>query len=109
MRLLASLLLLLPVETFLIGMNPNHLSHVRGPSIVIKGSTLLFQTKKDENTKEVEVGSKEYLEGFISSPIQDGSVEQRGTGLEQGLKLAGSASVVLILLFVGFMFSNGLI
>lgn len=65
----------------------------------------LFQTQKRGD--EVEVGSKEYLEGFISSPIQDTS--ERGTGLEQALKLGGSFAVILVLLFVGFMASNGLI
>jgi hypothetical protein len=63
------------------------------------------------NSREgkVEVGSKEYLEGFISSPLQDESAAERGTGLEQALKLAGGFTVVLGALFIGFMLSNGLL
>jgi len=72
-------------------------------------SIILFATENEETTKEVEVGSKEYLEGFLSSPIQDETIQQRGSGLEQALKLAGSASIILAVLFIGFMASNGLL
>ena len=71
--------------------------------------TVMSVTENEDDTKEVEVGSKEYLEGFISSPIQDESVQERGSGLEQGLKLAGSATIILVALFLGFMASNGLL
>jgi hypothetical protein len=57
---------------------------------------------------KVEVGSKEYLEGFISSPLQDESVAERGSGLEQALKLAAGFTVILGALFIGFMASNGI-
>jgi hypothetical protein len=67
--------------------------------------TALFANEKEE----VELRSKEYLEGFLSSPIQDESVQERGGGLEQGLKLAGSATIILGALFLGFMASNGLL
>ena len=72
-------------------------------------------TSSDEavtiNANKVQVGSKEYLDGFLSSPIQDDTINtaERGTGLEQGLKLAGSATVVLVVLFLGFVASNGLL
>lgn len=62
-----------------------------------------------ETDEKVQVGSKEYLEGFISSPINDNSVAERGSGLEQALKLGGSAALFLVVLFVGFMASNGLL
>ena len=67
----------------------------------------LFESQNDD--EEVEVGSREYLEGFISSPIQGSSVQERGSGLEQALKLAGSFTVGLVILFIGFMASNGLL
>jgi hypothetical protein len=63
----------------------------------------------NSNDDMVEVGSKEYLEGFISSPIQDDSVTERGSGLEQALKLGGAVAVGLFALFFGFMASNGLL
>jgi hypothetical protein len=69
-------------------------------------STFLFAADKED---KVQVGSKEYLEGFISSPIQDETVPERGTGLEQALKLAGAFSIALVALFIAFMVSNGLL
>lgn len=69
-------------------------------------SVVILKAKEDE---KVEVGSKEYLEGFFSSPIQDESVAERGSGLEQALKLGGSFTVGLAVLFLGFMASNGLL
>jgi hypothetical protein len=69
----------------------------------------LFGTK-DDSEEKVQVGSKEYLEGFLSSPIQDSTVPgERGNGLEQAVKLSGGAAVVLAILFFGFMSSNGLL
>jgi hypothetical protein len=70
-------------------------------------STFLFAADGEED--KVQVGSKEYLEGFISSPIQDETVPERGTGLEQALKLAGAFSIALVALFAAFMASNGLL
>lgn len=71
-------------------------------------------TSRDSNDDDadkllVEVGTKEYLEGFITSPIQDEVVTQRGSGLEQALKLGGSITAVLVVLILGFMSINGLI
>lgn len=63
--------------------------------------------KQDE--EQVEVGTKEYYSGFLSSPIQDETVAERGSGLEQALKLGGGVVLVLLVLFAGFMASNGLI
>jgi hypothetical protein len=49
------------------------------------------------------------LKGFVSSPIQDETVAERGSGLEQALKLGGGVSLVLVALVVAFLASNGLI
>ena len=64
----------------------------------------------------VKVGTKEYLDGFISSPIRASdpspsasTTSDRGSGLEQAIKLAGGVSLFLIVAIVGFMASNGLI
>jgi hypothetical protein len=65
----------------------------------------------------VKLGSKEYLEGFIRSPILPDSSSStsrqhessRASGMEQSLKLAGSVTVALVVLLLGFMVSNGLI
>jgi hypothetical protein len=62
-----------------------------------------------EEETVVEVGTKEYYTGFLSSPIQDETVAQRGNGLEQALKLGGGVVVVLAVLVVGFLASNDLI
>eukprot|EP00980_Cylindrotheca_fusiformis_P014505 scaffold3875_cov123-Cylindrotheca_fusiformis.AAC.25 len=70
--------------------------------------TVLFAAVEEEE-ETVQVGSKEYLEGFVSSPIQDESVAERGSGLEQALKLAAAFSVGLVALFLGFMASNDLL
>ncbi len=63
--------------------------------------------KQDE--EQVEVGTKEYYSGFLSSPIQDETVAERGSGLEQALKLGGGVVLVLLVFFAVFMASNGLI
>lgn len=57
------------------------------------------------------VGSSQYYEGFLSSPIVDSSVVEsdRGDGLDQALTLGAQAAAVLGLLFLGFMKSNGLV
>ena len=70
---------------------------------------ILHNTGDDTDDENVRVGSKEYLEGFLSSPIQDSSVSERGSGLEQALKLGGSVAAGLIVLLLGFMASNGLL
>jgi hypothetical protein len=62
-----------------------------------------------QKKEKVEVGSKEYIQGFLSSPIQDETLPERGSGLGQALKLGGGVSVALILLVIGFLASNGLI
>ncbi|CAJ1954613.1 unnamed protein product [Cylindrotheca closterium] len=72
-------------------------------------STIILKAADKEEDQVVEVGSKEYLEGFISSPIQDESVAERGSGLEQALKLGGFFTIGLAVLFLGFMASNGLL
>ena len=79
------------------------------PKAIIATPSCRLARANNNNDEKVEVGSKEYLEGFVSSPIRDDSLAERGTGLEQALKLGGSFAVVLALLFVGFMASNGLL
>ena len=76
--------------------------------------TRLFETQQDDDAntqteEQVAVGTQEYYKGFLSSPIQDETVAERGSGLEQALKLGGGVIVVLIVLVVGFLASNGLI
>jgi hypothetical protein len=105
LRHAAFILAFLSVDAFIVSNNPSQLSRTRSPYGVNKKNTL-FQTQKDD--KEVEVGSRKYYKGFISSPIEDSTVQERGSGLEQALKLGGSFAVVLALLFAGFMASNGL-
>ena len=53
----------------------------------------------------VQVGSKAYYEGFLSTPLEENS----GDGTEQAIKLGASTLGVVGLLFVGFMASNGLL
>ena len=60
------------------------------------------------------VGSIAYYKGFLESPLIPAAVESeqegdafRQEGLEQAIKLGGSATVVLGVLFLGFMASNG--
>jgi len=71
--------------------------------------TRLFDAPNGDTEEQVEVGTKEYYSGFLSSPIQDETVAERGSGLEQALKLGGGFALALVALFVGFMASNGLI
>lgn len=71
--------------------------------------TALFDAPQESEEEKVEVGTKEYYDGFLSSPIQDETVAERGSGLEQALKLGGGFALVLAVLFVGFMASNGLL
>eukprot|EP00532_Pseudo-nitzschia_australis_P007662 CAMPEP_0168176102 /NCGR_PEP_ID=MMETSP0139_2-20121125/7569_1 /TAXON_ID=44445 /ORGANISM="Pseudo-nitzschia australis, Strain 10249 10 AB" /LENGTH=103 /DNA_ID=CAMNT_0008094719 /DNA_START=257 /DNA_END=568 /DNA_ORIENTATION=- len=74
----------------------------------IKKSTRLFNKQADDD-ETVEVGTKEYYSGFLASPIQDETVAERGSGLEQALKLAGGVVVLLVVLVAGFLASNGLL
>mmetsp|Transcript_20709 Transcript_20709/g.23154 ORF Transcript_20709/g.23154 Transcript_20709/m.23154 type:complete len:94 (-) Transcript_20709:42-323(-) len=70
-------------------------NNIRSP-LLLERSFLLFvkqQNDNDETEEKVEVGTKEYYNGFLSSPIQQQDDEttaaQRGDGLEQPLKLGG--------------------
>ena len=61
--------------------------------------------------EDVKVGSSEYYKGFVSRQIDEES-EERITGdavLGPTLKLAGQETVVLAVLTIGFLASNGLI
>jgi len=62
-----------------------------------------------ETEEQVEVGTKEYYSGFLSSPVKDETVAERGSGLEQALKLGGGVALILIVLVAGFLASNGII
>ena len=65
----------------------------------------------DSNGENVKVGSSEYYQGFLSRKV-DEEPEERITGdavLGPTLKLAGQVTVVLVLLTVGFLASNGII
>lgn len=100
------------VDAFLSTRNPGPFSPAKalGKGWSPAAGSPIFEKKTDDGDDDkVLVGSKEYLEGFISSPIQDSTVPERGTGLEQALKLGGSVTIGLLLLFLGFMASNGLL
>ncbi len=59
----------------------------------------------------MKVGSSEYYKGFVSRQINE-EPEERITGdavLGPTLKLAGQVTVVLAVLTIGFLASNGLI
>ena len=65
----------------------------------------------DSNDENVKVGSSEYYQGFLSRKV-DEEPGERITGdavLGPTLKLAGQVTVVLVLLTVGFLASNGII
>ena len=104
------------MEAFLpLRRNKIELIRLQPPSPIEHTILFLEQSDGDDQRPEkeeesvVQVGSKEYLEGFISSPIEDQTVPERGTGLEQALKLGGTVSLALIALFLAFMASNGLL
>ena len=69
-------------------------------------------TKQEKMELEVErdnkviVGSKEYYKGFLETDLSD---DRSSDGLEQTLKLAGSASGILAVLFFLFLKSNNLV
>ena len=55
------------------------------------------------------VGSKAYYEGFFTQPVDENVTAERGDGTEQAIKFAASSLVVIAILFLGFMVSNGLL
>jgi hypothetical protein len=107
-RIISFIAAVFSVNSFGVKSNLRRLMSTTTSSQGIQAKTL-FGTK-DDSEEKVQVGSKEYLEGFLSSPIQDSTVPgERGNGLEQAVKLSGGAAVVLAILFFGFMSSNGLL
>jgi len=65
----------------------------------------------DNGGESVKVGSSEYYKGFVSRKV-DEEPEERITGdavLGPTLKLAGQVAVILVLLTIGFLASNGII
>jgi hypothetical protein len=74
------------------------------------------EESRSEDDALTTVGSTAYYKGFLESPLIPAAVESekegdafRQEGLEQAIKLGGSATVVLGVLFLGFMASNGLL
>jgi len=65
----------------------------------------------DDNGEQVKVGTKKYYEGFLASDLKS-EPRERVTGdaiLGPTFKFVGGFSVVILVLFLGFMASNGLI
>lgn len=67
-----------------------------------------FLAKEKE---DVEIGSKEYIEGLLSSSIRDEPIERvsGNTILGPTFKIVGGFSILLMALFLGFMAANGLL
>ncbi|KAL3805566.1 hypothetical protein HJC23_005810 [Cyclotella cryptica] len=97
----------------------HHKSFIKPKEHCIKNN-ILFQSQNqpsDEKSNsniaqdKVAVGSSEYYQGFISRSVNDEPVE-RITGdaiLGPTLKFVGGVSVVLVLLTLAFLASNGII
>lgn len=67
--------------------------------------------KDDSGSSSVEVGSSEYYKGFVSRSVEE-EPSERITGdalLGPTLKFAGGVSIILVLLTVVFLTSNGII
>jgi len=89
---------------------PTSFGSIRSPLLLER--TYLFAKQKDDNyemEEKVKVGTKEYYNGFLSSPMQGETAAQRGDGLEQALKLGGGVVLVLVVFVFGFLASNNLI
>lgn len=71
-----------------------------------------FETSlQAEDEEKYKVGSTEYIQGMLSRPIDQESAE-RVSGdklLGPTIKLAAQVSLVLILLTLGFFYSNGML
>jgi hypothetical protein len=68
-------------------------------------------SERDNDGESVKVGSSDYYKGFVSRNV-DEEPEERITGdavLGPTLKLAGQVTVILVLLTIGFLASNGII
>lgn len=74
-------------------------------------ATQHFAKPDDEEQKEqVQVGSKEYYEGFISRDLAEDSERVTGDAvLNPTFKFVGGVSIVIVVLLIAFLFSNGLI
>ena len=71
----------------------------------------LQATSKQDDNDEVEIGSKEYIQGMMSRSVEEEPVE-RVTGdkvLGPTLRLAGGVTGVLVALVLAFLLSNGII
>ena len=79
------------------------------PSSPRSTSTTLWESTGQE--EEVELGSKEYIQGIINRPV-DVEVSERVSGdkvLGPTLRLAGGVSGVLVALVLAFLISNGIV
>ena len=68
-------------------------------------------SSNNEKEEQVELGSKEYIQGMISRPV-DAEVSERVSGdkvLGPTLRLAGGVTGILLALVLAFLISNGII
>ena len=79
------------------------------PLLAVRFCDVPSSSAPDSEQGQTEVGSKAYYKGFFSSPLSEDVTVERGDGTKQAISLAGGAIVVVGLLFVGFMASNGLL
>jgi hypothetical protein len=78
------------------------------PRLIRQGTT--YVSSKGNNNEDVRLGTKEYYSGFLSRDLKE--ADERITGdkvLIPTLKFVGGFTVVIGLLLVGFLASNGII
>ena len=89
--------------------NTKNTSPDDGPQQQPQDTSTNTSTEEEEENVVVPVGSKSYYKGFVASPIVDDTIADRGSGVEQAVKLGGGVTVGLIVLVLGFLASNGLL
>jgi len=72
--------------------------------------TSLFQTS-EESKKKVAVGSSEYYKGFLGRSLNEEPAERVSGDAILGptFKFVGGFSIILVMLTLGFLASNGLV
>ena len=103
----------LPATAFIDPADPSPLAARTVPPFLKPSASdvVVNMAEGESNDDNVKVGSSEYYQGFLSRKV-DEEPEERITGdavLGPTLKLAGQVTVVLVLLTVGFLASNGII